>query len=125
MDLDLTILAAGENAVSQFRSALLISLQVDFCVPAKDTLHAESQLVIAANELPVLCRILKKFDNLGNDGHDFLSNFNLVLRMFPSYQLGVDTFVNTGSPSRLSKSPHSLPHQTMKIIATIHLSWMS
>lgn len=68
-----------------------------------------------ANELPLFCRILKKLDNEGgidnNEIPRFLSMLNLVLRMFPSYQLGVDAFADIGSSSRVSWSPRSLPQQ--------------
>ena len=109
-DLDLTLLAAGENEVCYSPSALLIiSLQVDLgldVVSANNLFSAESQFVIAANELPLFCRILKKLDNEGgNDNNEiprFLSILNLVLRMFPSYQLGVDAFADIGSSSRVS-----------------------
>ena len=111
LTLDLTQVAAGANAVSKFRSALLISLQVDFRVPADDIFHDESQFVIAGSELPVFCRILKQLDNVINDERESIPGFRLVLRMFPSYRLGADAFVNTRSSKRLSKRPHSLPHQ--------------
>ena len=109
--LDLTQIAAGANAVSKFRSALLISLQVDFRVPADDIFHDESQFVIAGSDLPVFCRILKQLDNVINDERESIPGFRLVLRMFPSCRMGADAFVNTKSSKRLSKEPHSLPHQ--------------
>lgn len=124
--LDLTLLAVGENQVRCFRSNLLVSLQVDLGLigaPEDYILRSESQFVVAANELPVLCRGLKKLDNEGeNEQSRLFSMLNLVLRMFPSYRLGVDAFVNTKSSSRLSWSPHSLPQQRklLEPFASLH-----
>lgn len=121
--LDLTLLAIGENEVFGFQSNLLISLQADLGLvgaPEDLVFRAESQFVIAADELPVLCRSMKKLDNEGEyEKSGLLSWMELVLRMFPSYLLGVDAFVNTESSSR---SPRSLPQQRklLEPFATLH-----
>ncbi|CAD6577001.1 MAG: hypothetical protein ASARMPREDX12_008077 [Alectoria sarmentosa] len=105
---ELTPLATKEDKVCCFRSALRISLQVDIGVQVKRDLRLESQVVIAANELPVLCSILKKIDN---EGPGILSDLKLVLAIFPSYQLDVDAFAHTGPSSRGSWNPRSLSQQ--------------
>lgn len=112
----LTLLATGQNEVRCLWSVLPISLQVDLGIisaPENLVFHAESQLVIAANELPVLCRCLKRLDNEGGDNEDrrFLATLKLVLKMFPSYSLGVDVFVSIEPSSRASWRPRSLPQQ--------------
>lgn len=109
---DLTLIATGENEVC---SGLSISMQVDLGVigyPEDLVFRAESQFVIAANELPVLCGCLKKLDNEGDDEDlRFFTTLKLVLKIFPSYRLGVDAFVNREKSSRVSRSPRSLPQQ--------------
>ncbi|KAL9074877.1 MAG: hypothetical protein Q9161_002016 [Pseudevernia consocians] len=106
---ELTLLAAEEKAeVCCSWSALRVSLHVELSVRKRDDLRVDSQIVIAADELPVLCRILRKLDN-GEPG--LLSNIKLVLRIFPSCQLDVDEFGYMGPSSRMSWHPHSLAQQ--------------
>lgn len=100
---DLTLLAAKEDDVRCFRSDLLISLHVDLCLPG-----IESQIVIAANELPVFCRLLKRFDDKISG---FLSRLILSLGVFPSYTLDVDASAHMRKSSRVSWKPRPLLQQ--------------
>ena len=123
---NLTLLAVGENEVRCFQSNLLVSLQVDLGFIGASENHvfrAESQFVIAADELPVFCRSPKKPDNEGESEElKLFSMIDLVLKLFPSYRLGVDAFVNIESSSRVSWSPRSLPQQRklLEPFATLH-----
>ena len=122
----MTLLAVGENQVRCFRSKLLVSLQVDLGLigaPEDYVFGAESQFVVAADEIPVLCRGLKKLDNEGdNEELRLFSMIELVLRMFPSYRLDVEAFVNIEPSRRVLWIPHSLPQQRklLEPFATLH-----
>ncbi len=116
---NLTILAAKEDEVHCFRSALRISLHVDLCNQGKEDLGVESQFVIAANELLLFCKILRQ---LNNETPGFLSALNLVLGVFPSYQLHVGVSEDTGPSGQTIWSPRSLPQQRrlLEPFATLH-----
>lgn len=105
---ELTLLAAEEDEVRSFRSALRISLHVDLCIHGNDNMRLTSQFVIAANDLSVFCSILKKIDN---EGPGLLSSLKLILQVYPLFQLDVDAFAYTGPSSRVSRSPRSLAQQ--------------
>lgn len=105
---DLTLLAAKEDDVRCFRSDLLISLHVDLCLPGKIDFPIESQIVIAANELPVFCRLLKRFDDKISG---FLSGLILSLGVFPSYTLDVDASAHMKKSSRVSWKSRPLLQQ--------------
>lgn len=117
---ELTLLAAAEEAeVCCFWSALRVSLHVEFSIRGRDDLRVDSQIVIAADELPVFCRILRKIDN---EQPGLLSRLKLVLRISPSCQLDVDEFGNMGPSSRMSWNPRSLAQQRklLEPFATLH-----
>lgn len=105
---EMTLLAVDEDEVCSFRSALRISLYVDLCIHGNDNRRLASEFVIAANELPIFCSILKKIDN---EGPGLLSSLKLVLGISPSYQLDVDAFVYKAPSSRVSRNPRSLLQQ--------------
>ena len=117
----LTLLAAEEDLFSCW-SGPRVSLHVDLSIHGRDDLRVDSQIIIAANELPVFCRILRKLDN---EGPGLLSNLKLTLRISPSYQPDVDAFLNMGSSNQMSQSQRSLPQQRrlLKPFAMLHSMW--
>lgn len=115
----LSKIAAEKDKVLRFPSTLRTSMQVDLYLRGNQGSRVESRFVIAAKELWLFCRMLQWLDN---EKPCFLSNLNIKLGIFPSYQLDIDASVTTGLRSQVVWNPRPLSQQRMLLepFGTLH-----
>lgn len=104
----LSKVAAEKNEVLRLPSTLRISMHVDLDLQDDQDSHVESKFVIAARDLRLFSRLLQW---LGNEEPSFLSNINIALVIFPSYQLEIDAPVMPGLHKLVIWNPRPIPQQ--------------
>lgn len=112
----LSKIAAEKDEVLRFPSALRTSMQVDLYLRGNQDSRVESRFLIAAKELWLFCRMLQWLDN---EKPWFLSNLNIKLGIFPSYQLDIDA---SGLRSQVVWNPRPLSQQRILLepFGTLH-----